>query len=242
MAAMRRAALLACACLVAAGEPEVRLPAASGATKPAEGVAIVNLTADGLIVVDRDGKAESLSLDQLTLWLRDGKRPEVMIRADETAPWLHVQRLVESCAATRLAFGVKGAGGEEGQLALPSEPADARATKLVVRIVVTKEEAAVWGPTQAAVTLPAEIGYRMADIEAKEIEAVRRFIRDAGETAATRGEQVTGEIRAGPKVPFGVVVAVLNEYHRAGIKDVRFEPAAPASHEERRAPRLFYPK
>ncbi len=239
---MRRAALLALACLAGAGEPDVRLPAASEARKPAEGAAIIRLTADGLVVVDRDGKLEPLSLDQVSRWLRDRKGVEVTLRADEKAPWLHVQRVIEICADARAGFGVKGAGGEEGRLELPAGSADARAAKVVVRIVVTKEEPAVWGPTQAAVTLPAEITYRMADIEAKEIEAVRRYIRDAAQTAASSDDTVTGEIRAQPKVPFGVVVAVLNEYHRAGLKDVRFEPPAPASPEERRASRLSYPK
>jgi len=242
MAAMRRAALLAFACLAAAGDAEVRLPVASEATKPADGAALIHLNAEGLVVVDKDGKPAALSLDQLKGWLRERKRPEVTVRADEKAPWLHVQRIVEICADARTGLGVKGAGGEEGWLELPAGRADAGAAKVVVRIVVTKEEAAVWGPTQAAVALPVEITYRMADIEAKEIDAVRRYIRDAAQTAAASDDAVVGEIRAGPKVPFAVVVAVLNEYHRAGLKDVRFEPAAPASPEERRAPRLSYPK
>lgn len=258
MAAMRRAALLALSSLALSGEPEVRLPAASEARKPVEGATAVNLTADGLILVERDGKTVRVSLEQLALWLRErkaasAKPPEmpVVIRADEKAPWLHVQRLVEACAGERIRrieIGVKGAAGEEGRLLTPLS-ADAPApeprggvAKVLVRIAVTKEEPAVWGPTQTAVGLPAEITYRIGEIESKEFAVVRRFIRDAGQTAAESGDTIKGDIAPAAKVPWGVVVEALNEFRRAGIADVKFARADPSSTpEERRAPRLPYP-
>jgi biopolymer transport protein ExbD len=255
---MRWAVLLALAPLALAGEPEVRLPAASEAKRPVAGAMAVNLTADGLILVDRDGKSERVSLEQLALSLREKKgaaanprEMPVVIRADEKAPWLHVQRLVEACAAERLyriELGVKGAGGEEGRLLTPL-PVDAPkaeprggVAKVVVRIAVTKEEPAVWGPTQTAVGLPTEITYRIGEIETKEFAAVRRFIRDAGQTAAQNGDTIQGDIAPEAKIPWGIVVEVLNEFRRVGIPDVKFARADPPSTpEERRAPRLPYP-
>lgn len=274
---MRRAALLALASLAAAGEPEVRLPGASAATKPVAGAAVVNLTADGLVVVEKEGRPESVSLDQLGLWLReratkfdDGRKANgggsakpqgldlsempVLLRADERAPWGHVQMVLALCAEERVnqvGFGVKGAGGEEGRLPAelpvdrePSAPAPRShgPAKITVRIEVTREEIGVWGPTQTPVTKPAEITFRMGETDATDVEKVRRYIRDAYQTAsAANPASIAGEIKASSKIPFGVVISVLNEYHRAGLPAVRFHVASAPAPEERRATRLPYP-
>ncbi len=267
MAAMRRAALLAIASLAIGAEPEVRLPVAAGAERPLEGALAVSLTADGLILVERDGKPESLSLEKLGLWLADriaksAKKPgdaakaeaaaamAVLLRADGKAPWLHVQRLLETCAEAgirRIAFGVKGARGKEGRLGPPDAPSRAwdetGGAKLAVRIVVTREETAVWGPTQTGIRTPAELVYRMGGVEARDIDAVRRYLRDAGQTAAEGGSPIKATIEPDAKVPWDVAVAVLHEYHRAGMTDARFKfVELPATAEERRATRLPYPR
>ncbi|MCK6461250.1 MAG: biopolymer transporter ExbD [Planctomycetes bacterium] len=263
---MRRAALLAIASLAAAAPPEVRVPPASEAKPLPEGAAVVSLTADGLIVVEREGKPETVSIEKLGLWLADriaksARKPgdaakaeaaaamTVLLRADGKAPWLHVQRLLETCAEAgirRTAFGVKGARGEEGQLGPPGAPSRAwdetGGAKLAVRIAVTREETAVWGPAQTGVRVPAELTYRMGGIEAREIDAVRRYLRDAGQTAAEGKSPIQAVIEPDAKVPWETVVAVLDEYHRAGRADVKLafvEPALAA--DERRAARLPYP-
>jgi biopolymer transport protein ExbD len=268
MAAMRRAALLAIASLVVAADPEVRVPAASEAKSPLEGAAVVSLTADGLILVERDRKEEPVSIEKLIPWFADrieksGKKPKgpakqgevsptempVLIRAHENAPWLHVQRILEACREAgihRIAFLVKGARGEEGRLGPPDAPSRAfdetGGAKLTVRIAVTKEEIAVWGPTQIAVKAPTEMTFRMGGIEAREIDAVRRYLRDAGQTAAEGGSVIKATIEPDAKVPWGVVVGVLNEYHRAGLTDARFKFVEQAITEsERRVARLPYP-
>jgi len=269
---MRRVALLAITALAAAAEPAVRLPAASEAKRPLEGAATIDLTADGLILVEQDGKPESVSIEKLGAWLSRRietfeKRPKgsrkpaapgdagiptempVLIRADENAPWLHVQRLLEACREAGIlhtAFGVKGARGEEGRLGPPEVPSrawdEAAGVKLAVAIAVTKEETAVWGPAQTGVRVPAELTYRMGGKEAREIDAVRRHIRDAGQTAAEGGSPIKSVIEPDAKVPWGAVVAVLNEYHRAGLTDARFKFVdLSATAEERRVTRLPYP-
>ncbi len=260
MAAMRRAALLLpLASLVAANDPEISLPAASEATKPVTGATAVDLTADGQILVERDGKAVRVSLEQLALWLRERKansaKPaemRVVIRADGKAPFLHVQRIVEACAQERIRaieIGVKGTLGDEGRLLTPL-PVDAGAAeprggaaKVLIRISVAREEPAVWGPTQTAVALPTEVSYRVGEIETKEFGAVRRFIRDAGQTAAEHGDTIEGTLAPAARIPWGIVVEVMNEFRRAGIPDVAFARAeVAATPEELRAPRLLYPK
>lgn len=247
------------------------MPEASEAKPPLEGAETVTLTADGMILVDRDGKAESLSVEKLIPWLCDRvakfeKKPEgsvkpaerpgamgtptempIVIRADGNAPWLHVQRLLEACrqaGISRTAFGVKGSMGSEGRLGpAGAQPLDAPGgIKLAVRIAVTKEQLAVWGPTQVAVKSPSEIMFRMGGIEAREIDAVRRFLRDAGQTAAEGGNAIRATVEPDAKVPWSVAVSVLNEYHRAGLPDAGFTfvDAVPTA-DERRAARLPYP-
>jgi biopolymer transport protein ExbD len=260
---MRTAALLVIAASLAAGDgPKVRVPTASEAQAPLEGAAILSLTADGLVLVRKDGKEESVSIEKLLSWLPDriagsGKRPKsakegataVVIRADEKAPWLHVQRLLEACreaGVERTAFLVRGARGEEGRLGPAEGPPrafdEATGVRLAVRIAVTREEIAVWGPTQIPVKVPSEILFRMGGVEAREIEAVRRYLRDAGQTAGEAGASIQATIEPDAKVPWGVVAGVLNEYHRAGLRDAAFKfVEEKATDEERRAGRLPYP-
>ncbi|HEX5137700.1 MAG TPA: biopolymer transporter ExbD [Planctomycetota bacterium] len=268
---MRRALLLAIAACAAADTPEIRLPEASAARPPLEGAAAVALTADGLILVEQDGKPESVSVEKLGVWLcarieAFEKKPKgsvqpagpgqtgtatkmpALVRADENAPWLHVQRVLEACreaGIARIAFGVKGARGEEGRLG-PEEPSPAwdeqGGAKLTVVIAVTREDTAVWGPAQTGIRTPAELTYRMGGIASTRIDAVRRYLRDAGQTAAEGGSVIRPSIEPEAKVPWGAVVSVLNEYHRAGLTDARIRfLEQPATDDERRASRLAYP-
>lgn len=253
---MRWVALIALACVAAAGELDVQLPAASAARRPAEGAFSVSLTAEGLVLVDKEGRPERLSLDQLAVRLRERRaaapKPAdmpVAIRADEKAPYLQVQRLVEICAEEklrRIELGVKGPGGEEGWLAahLPGdEKALGDIAKVTVRIAVTRDQPAVYGPAQTAIALPTELSYRIGEGEAKDMDAVRRYIRDAGQTAAQNGDVIAGTIAPATRIPWGAVVEVLNEFRRAGIEEIRFARIEPAATpEERRATRLSYPK
>lgn len=270
MAAMRLLLLLPFAALAAGEEPAVRLPSASMAKKAtADGAAVVVLTGDGRILVDRDGRPGEVSLDQLAEWLRaEGERFDaaekakgrsgytkkaegtrvsempVVLRADEQAPWAHVQWLFEACAGERIyrtEFGVKGAAGEEGRLAahLPIDrgaPEDS-GPRIAVEIFAKKEELGVWGPTQTGVRKPVELAYRVGETETDGMDGVRRYIADA----YVAGDTALGEIKTAANVPCGTVVELLNEYHRAGITNVGIGGATAASAKERRAPRLSYP-
>lgn len=245
MAAVRKAAFFALLTLALAGEPEIRLPSASEAGKPAEGAAVVNLTSDGLVLMDKEGKPERLSLDLLAERLRARKAKVVAIRADERAPWLQVQRLLEICAEVeRVEFGVKGAGGEEGWIPArpPAGAPKGDAAKVTVRMLVTREEPGIYGPTQTAIGVPTEVTYRIGEVEAKDIAPVRRFIRDAGQTAAQGGDPIEGTIAPATRIPWGKVAELLNEFRRAGIPHIRLAHADPAlTPEERRLNRLPYP-
>jgi len=269
---MRRALLLTIASLAVADGPEIRLPEASAARPPLKGAVAVDLSGDGLVLVPREGGPDAVTIEKLGAWLCSRieayeKKPEgsvkladpgeagaptkmpVVIRADETAPWLHVQRILEMCRQAgidRVAFGVKGARGEEGRLGPPEgapRAVDEKHTaKLTVVIAVTKEETAVWGPAQTGIRAPAELTYRMGGIASTELDAVRRYLRDAGQTAAEGHAAIVASIEPEAKVPWGAVMGVLNEYHRAGLTEARvaFLDQA-ATDDERRAPRLPYP-
>jgi len=251
---MRRAALLLLAASLAAAD--VQLPEASTATKVPEAAAVVSLDDQGGITVEKDGTTLSVSLDQLAHWLRpEGGETKsekaVLVRADGRAPWLHVCRILETCAQVKMyrtGFGVKGAKGEEAWLAAHlrvnmSPPQRKPATtKLAVEIAVTKDETGVWGPTQTPINQPVEIAFRMGETEVTELEQVRRYIRDGYQTAiAMEGAVVVGEIRSDPRIPHATVVAVLNEFHRAGLRDVVLHAPEPAAPTERQATRLPYP-
>jgi len=268
---MRRALLLAIASLALADAPEIRLPEATAARPPLEGATAIGISGDGLILVAQDGKTEPVSTENLARWLcariaafekkpKDSVKPAgpgeagtptkmpVLVRADESAPWLHVQRVLEACreaGVTRVAFGVKGARGEEGRLG-PAEASHAwdeqGGAKLTVVIAVTREETAVWGSAQTRIRTPAELTYRMGGIESTRVDAVRRYLRDAGQTAAEGRAVLKPSIEPEAKVPWGSVVSVLNEYHRAGLTDARIQPVEEApTDDERRAARLPYP-
>jgi biopolymer transport protein ExbD len=243
--------VLLLAALAAAGEPAVRLPQASEAAKaPPDGAVAVHLGPEGEILVDRDGTTGSVSLDQLATWLRARAEKPVVLRADENAPWRHVQWLMAACAEAkirRVEFGVKGAAGEEGRMAvqLPAEKGSKPGSleiRVAISIFVKKEEPDVWGPAQGAILRPVQLGYRLGDLDADEIEAARRYIRDACQAASGTKMEIVGEIQAAARVPHGSVVTLLNEYRRAGLLRVDFAVAArAATAEERVAARLAYP-
>jgi len=259
--------LLGAAALSTADEPEIRLPKAAQAhSAPAAGAAVVHLTRDGEIRVDRDGRLESVSLDQLAGWLR-GRRESfegaagekggssaasgltVVLRADRDAPWQHVQWILGACAHEHLAhieLAAEAPGGKEGTLRVDPRADLGRVPKELVRIsvaiLVKNEVLATWGPTQAKILKPTEIVYKMLDREAPEIEAVRRFIRDAHQAAsAIAGVRIVGEIDAEARIAYADVIAVLDEFHHAGLTDVRFRGVALPPEAQRREPKLSYP-
>jgi biopolymer transport protein ExbD len=242
---------------VAAGA-DVALPEASAAGPAPKGAVTVNLSDDGLISVESDGKPHVLSLGKLRAWLREkqtklpaekkGTGLSVVLRADTNAPWGHVQLILATCAAEgvrHVGFGVKGAEGEDGFLpADPPKEAETESGRTPVTIVVgveaKREEIAVWGPQQTPILRPKDLVFRTGETETTDVADVRRYLRDAYQTAAAaRPASIRGEVKAGAKIPFGVVVSVLNEYHRAGIP-VGFA-SVPVPEEEDDTQRLPYP-
>jgi biopolymer transport protein ExbD len=97
--------------------------------------------------------------------------------------------------------------------------------KAGVHIVARKEVAAKWGPDGVPVSKPTAFRYRLSDRTVDKLEHVGQWIWKAKQAVQGLADcKVIGEIRAGHKVPLKQVVAVLNEFHALGVKQIEFWP------------------
>jgi biopolymer transport protein ExbD len=112
-----------------------------------------------------------------------------------------------------------------------------------VHIVCTQHGQGRWGPDARVVELPTALEYRFGDRVAKNLGEVAQWIRDA--KRATAGVQppvpVVGQIKAGHKVPFKHVVALLNRFREHGIGHVDFYGTSIPGKELRKVAHLPYP-
>ena len=196
----------------------------------------------------------------------------VLVKADRDAPWMHVSWLLMACAegkfpkvefvARRAAAAdmtedeAKELGAERRNLPadqipearLPAHlPEDAGAGRqeivVSVHVVARKEAEAEW--QGGAVMKPTEFRYRFNERESTSLDDVRTWIRDARKAIArapAEGVAVVGEIKAGQKVPFGRLAAVLGAFHAEGLKEVRFYGTAAPTDVEKKRTSLPYPK
>jgi biopolymer transport protein ExbD len=170
----------------------------------------------------------------------------VLLRADEDTPWQHVQWLMCILAEShlyKLQFAVRRAADtkaepentrlaakmeaflprDDGILPIPGEPP--QEIRLAVHIVARKEVPAKWGPDDVPVSKPTAFKYRVGDRTFVTLEPVRKWIGAAKKAAQPApNAKVVGEILAGHKVPLEQVVAMLNEFHAQGVKQVYFDP------------------
>lgn len=190
----------------------------------------------------------------------------VLLCADGDAVWQHVQWFMTILAEQKIhklqfatrsgdaetsgkprTYGVMAADLPVNRDANPlAEPFQRIAVS--VHIVAHKETPAKWGPAgrQSGVTMPTRFKYKFSDRESADVRAVTHFIVGAKKAmeGMDDGEdfRVHGEIKAGHKVPFKYVVAVLDRFHRAKLEDVDFFPTATPTPEQRALPCLPYPK
>ncbi|MHC4225069.1 MAG: ExbD/TolR family protein, partial [Planctomycetota bacterium] len=107
---------------------------------------------------------------------------------------------------------------------LPADPAADQVERynVGIHIVPRLEDVRTFGPPEARVriSMPIQVRYRFGDRETGELESVAGWIADGKKAAAQHKLALRGEIKAGNKVPFKFVVAVLNKFREADVDRV----------------------
>ncbi len=127
------------------------------------------------------------------------------------------------------------------------------ALKVSVHIVAREEKPALYPPTppkgatpltvqQIQVTKPSKILYRIGSDETADLKVVYDYIKKGyAAIKDTPDAQITGEIKAGHKVPHKFVIAVLNKFAEAGMQKVDFYGTAIPPKNLRQLTTLPYP-
>ena len=116
--------------------------------------------------------------------------------------------------------------------------------KVSVHIVARAEKAAPYGPkgAEAMVVMPTDFRYKIGNDETMSLKDVFEYIKRAYTAGRDNPDaKITGEIKAGHKVPHKYVVAVLNKFAQAGLQKVDFYGTAIPPKELRTMPYLPYP-
>jgi biopolymer transport protein ExbD len=191
----------------------------------------------------------------------------VLLRADGDAVWQHVQWFMTILAENRiykLQFATRPADAPAGgrprlhskltahvPVDMAIEPIEDQVYQEIyvsVHIVARKEKQAKWGPAgrQANVSMPTSFRYRFGEKESSDVRTVSHFVVAAQEAMANMDDDeeftIKGQIKCGHKVPFKYVVAVLDRFHRAKLKNVDFFGMVIPSAAVRTAASLPYPK
>jgi len=111
---------------------------------------------------------------------------------------------------------------EKGMAPTPEKPPEAFWIK--VHIVGRKEEPRRWGPNGSIeVKMPSEVKYRFGQEESESLDDVSAYIKKMKrESESVPDANLTGEIKAGHKVPHKYIIAVLNKFAEHGVEKVDF--------------------
>ncbi|MEM8882675.1 MAG: biopolymer transporter ExbD [Planctomycetota bacterium] len=238
-------------------DPGLKLPVAKSAKKLGDGFgAVVNLNALGQIALgDKRGSLDALkkSLSELVKKHGEMEGPastmRVLLRVDRDAPWLHVQWAMTICAECRIRrieLGVQQKDGTPGRLDswLPMIPGGrAKPEEMMwikVHVFGRKEKARDFAGFQ--VMTPTHFLYRSGDQTLEDLDAVAKRIRAVTAEAKKAKIARRGEIKAGHKVPFDVIVGVLDEFRVQKLDRVDYYGTALPSKGVRTGAQLPYPK
>jgi hypothetical protein len=172
----------------------------------------------------------------------------VSLDVEPTVPWQHVQWLMMAAAEQKywkleLTDGTRRMlvflPADPGVNALPKEPP--LEIKISVHAVARHEKEGKWG--DVAVRRPADVRYKLGNEESADITEVKDYIRKAHRAVKdTPGAKISGEIKAGHKVPFAKVLDLIEAFEATGLEAMSFYRSAPPAPEVRDAPRLPYPR
>lgn len=169
------------------------------------------------------------------------------IEAEPTVPWQHIQWLM-LVAAEQKYYKLEMSDGTRRILAslpvdvgLNGQPVDPPVQlKVAVHVVCRTEKVAKWGDLD--VLRPAEIRYKIGTDETGDLQAVGDYVKKAWAAIKdTPNTRISGEIKAGHKVPFAKVFDVMQTFEAAGLPAVDFYGTAIPPPALREAQRLPYP-
>lgn len=140
---------------------------------------------------------------------------------------------------------------DKGINPIPTEPP--LALKVSVHLLAREEKPGLYPPTppkggkpltvqQVQVTVPSKVMYKIGSEETGDLKAVFEYIKKGyAAIKDTPNAQITGEIKAGHKVPHKYVIAVLNKFAEAGMEKVDFYGTAIPPRSLRQLTTLPYP-
>ena len=134
---------------------------------------------------------------------------------------------------------------DKGIQPIPQDPVDT--FDIDVHIMPREHKDRTWGPetAQKMVKMPSKVTFKVKDRETEKIEEVGTWVKEMIDTARAQGitdDNIKSEIRAGHKIPFKYVIAVLNQFNELRIKKVEFYGTQIPSRSIRESPFLPYPK
>ena len=122
---------------------------------------------------------------------------------------------------------------------LPKEPQ--KMVTLVARVAVDETEMRAWGRAGGErFLMPTRVFYQFAN-QKTPLSEIEKRIRDAGAAARSQKVEICTRVRAGLKVPFKNVVALLDRFRAAGHSDVWWFGTASPTRAVRAVKRLPYP-
>ena len=173
----------------------------------------------------------------------------VSIDVEPTVPWQNVQWLMTVVAEQRYYRLEVSEGKRRMLVSLPTdagskvEPKDPPAEILIsVHAVARAEKEGKWG--DLPVLRPAEVRYKIGNAheEASTQADVADYVRKAWAAVKdTPNCTISGEIKAGNKVPFSLVFDLMETFEARGIASMKLFAAQIPSAAVRAAPRLPYP-
>ena len=131
---------------------------------------------------------------------------------------------------------------EKGLNPTPEKPPEPFWIK--VHIVGRKEMPREWGPEGTlTVQMPTEVKYRFNQGETDSLAEVSAYIRKMKrDSQSVPDANVTGEIKAGHKVPHKFIIAVLNKFAENRVEKVDFYGTQLPKANQLKAKYLVYPK
>jgi biopolymer transport protein ExbD len=141
-----------------------------------------------------------------------GSRLNVVIHGDKQTPWRHIQWVMLVCAEKRMPrLQFRNAAEQVVDAALPIDlgirpPGEEPAVEIRVAVQMLPGPIYRFGHSQ----------------ETRDLAVVGKWIAYAKKAAAGEKAELMGEIKAGATVKHRHVVALLDEFHKRGIKEVQF--------------------